>query len=531
VAVAAIAFYVGVSLDLTGTWAPSTGWDGLVRMVPSRVPTAAEAALRKALSDAAGRANAAPGYAEDLAAATAFYDAHDGRLLWVTDSGLSERAGAIIGEIRKADDWGLQARDFVLPKLSAGAVSPEAAAAAEMAVTLAVLKYARHARGGRLGDPSGISKVLDARPPLLRPGDVLASIAANDAPDAYLRSLHPQHEQFEKLRRALLKLRGPDATASFEPGREDAEKAVLMARILVNMERWRWLPADLGAFYVWNNVPEFVTRIVRRGATIHSDTIVAGQPDWATPVFSASMRTIVFHPSWGVPDGIKRKELWPLLRDGSQNGLLSFFTGTPSARAVLEHYKLQAYYQGRPIDPDEVDWSKANIGAYEFRQEPGPTNPLGSLKFSFPNKYDVYMHDTPERDDFAREFRGLSHGCMRVSEPRRLAAILLAQDKGWSEKEVEALLNESGGTSEVKLTTPIPVHMTYFTAMVDGQGSLQTFGDLYGIDTRMGAVLFGGKVPFVTPRYDDEIKAARNGPATASREPTLADVIASIFSP
>jgi murein L,D-transpeptidase YcbB/YkuD len=179
-----------------------------------------------------------------------------------------------------------------------------------------------------------------------------------------------------------------------------------------------------------------------------------------------------------------------------------------------------------------VDWSTANIGAYEFRQPPGPTNPLGVVKFMFPNKHDVYMHDTPasERDLFAKSYRGLSHGCMRVSEPLKLAVILLAQDKGWSEQQVQSLLN--GGTVEVKLTTRIPVHMTYFTAMVDRQGNLQTFADLYGLDARMGAILFGRKVPFVTPRYDDEIKGmrTRHRPATAGTS-TLADAIASIFSP
>jgi L,D-transpeptidase YcbB len=109
--------------------------------------------------------------------------------------------------------------------------------------------------------------------------------------------------------------------------------------------------------------------------------------------------------------------------------------------------------------------------------------------------------------------------------------ILLAQDKGWSEQQVQSLVN--GGTLEVKLTTRIPVHMTYFTAMVDRQGNLQTFGDLYGLDTRMGAILFGTKVPFVTPRYDDEIRAMRTrpDPTASSGTPTLADVIANIFSP
>ncbi len=559
VAVSAIALYSGVSLHLTGTllpWANLADLGTLVRPAP----TPALVALRSSLSQLASRTNVAPAYAEDLAAATAFYNAHSAPLLWVTGSGISERGNAVIAEIRKADDWGLRARDFAVPQLPAGAIAPEAAAAAEIELTFAVLKYARYARGGRFSDPSNISKLLDYTPPVRRPKDVLTDIAASAAPDTYLRSLHPQHEQFEGLRRLLLKLRGrgdgetayggkgqtappqlvrsetlgSDATSSSELGQESADRTVRLGRILVNMERWRWLPADLGDYYVWNNVPEFLTRVVKKGETIHSDKVVAGQPEWATPAFSANMKMIVFHPSWGVPDGIKRKELLPLLLNSSRGDLLGLFTGAQSSRALLEQHKLQVYYQGRPIDPNQVDWSSVNIGAYEFRQPPGPTNVLGAIKFMFPNKHDVYMHDTPERDLFARSFRGLSHGCMRVADPRRLAAVLLAQDKGWSEQQVGSLLN--GGTREVELTKRIPVHVTYFTAMVDGQGNLRTFGDLYGLDTRMGASLFGSKVPFVTPRYDDEIRAirARQRPAASSGAPTrstLVDAISNIFSP
>jgi murein L,D-transpeptidase YcbB/YkuD len=279
-------------------------------------------------------------------------------------------------------------------------------------------------------------------------------------------------------------------------------------------------------------VPEFVTRVVNKRETIHTDRVVAGQPDWPTPAFAADMKMIVFHPSWGVPDGIKRKELLPLLRNSSRGDLFGLLTGAQSSRAVLEQHKLQVYYQGRVIDPNQVDWSTANIGAYEFRQPPGPTNVLGTIKFLFPNKHDVYMHDTPEREFFALPFRGLSHGCMRVADPRRLAAVLLAQDKGWSEQQV--LSQFSAGTREVELTKRIPVYVTYFTAMVDRQGNLRTFGDLYGLDTRMGATLFGGKVAFVTPRYDDEIRAARARQRQADPSAsgsTLADAIASIFSP
>jgi murein L,D-transpeptidase YcbB/YkuD len=562
VALTAVALYSVLSLYLTGSLIPwsQRGADpampGRLNGLARTAPTPTLAALRTNLSQLANRTNVAPGYAEDLAAATAFYVEHGGPLLWVTESAIAERGKAVIGEIRNADDWGLSARDFTLPQPPARAMSREEVAAAEIQLTIAVLQYARYARGGRFNDLSSVSKLLDYTPPLRRPLDVLMGIAASDAPDAYLRSLHPQHPQFEGLRRLLLKLRGrgpvygrlafserlqaalvrsemPEAeeTSSADTGRDSG--TVRLGRILVNMERWRWLPENLGEFYIWDNVPEFLLRVIRKGETTHSDRIVAGQPDWATPAFSADMTMIVFHPSWVVPDGIKRKELLPLLRDSSRSDLVGLFTGAQSSRAVLEQHKLQVYYQGRPIDPDRVDWRSANIGAYDFRQPPGPTNVLGAIKFMFPNKHDVYIHDTPERDLFGRSFRGLSHGCMRVADPRRLAAVLLAHDKGWSEQQVESQLN--GGTREVELATRIPVHVTYFTAMVDRQGNLRTFGDLYGLDTRMGAILFGKQVPFVTPRYDDEIKAtqARHGPVDPSGAPlaTLAEAISNIFSP
>jgi L,D-transpeptidase YcbB len=528
VALTTVALCFALSFHLTRNSASRASQGAPERTAPSPAADPLRAALRKALPRLAGRADVAPADAQDLAGATAFYNAGTGPLLWVTGSGISERGNAVIGEIRKAGDWGMNVRDFALPQPPAKA-TPEAMAAAEIAVTVAVLKYARYARGGRFGDPSGISKVLDYGPRLRRPKDVLTEIAGSAAPDAYLRSLHPQHEQFEGLRRVLLKLRQTDAASNVEPGRENEDRTILLGRIIVNMERWRWLPADLGAFHVWNNVPEFVTRVVRKGEIIHSDRIVTGQPEWPTPAFSADMRTIVFHPSWVVPDGIKKKELLPRLRDSSQSGLVRLFTGKRSSRALLEQQKLQVYYQGRPVDPDQVDWSSANISAYDFRQPPGPTNVLGAIKFLFPNKHDVYMHDTPQRAFFARSYRGLSHGCMRVADPPRFAAVLLAQDKSWSEQEVGGLLN--GGPREVQLTTPIPVHMTYFTATVDRQGTLQTFGDLYGLDTRMGEILFGANVPFVTPRYDDEIIATRARPAAPSGAQTLANALANIFSP
>src|SRR5690242_11941609 len=158
-AVTAVALCLSPLLQLTGTWAPWTKlaaelWelaspDGLLRSAP----TPAVAAVRKNLAQRLARGSATAGLAEDLTAAIAFYEARNGPLLWVTESGISERGNRVIREIRKADDWGLNARDFALPKPIAGPVSPELEAATEIELTFAVLKYARYARGGRFSDP------------------------------------------------------------------------------------------------------------------------------------------------------------------------------------------------------------------------------------------------------------------------------------------------------------------------------------------------------------------------------------------
>ena len=161
---------------------------------------------------------------------------------------------------------------------------------------------------------------------------------------------------------------------------------------------------------------------------------------------------------------------------------------------MLDAYQLKVYYNGRQIDPNQVDWSSANIAAYSFQQPPGPKNVLGDVKFMFPNKHDVYMHDTPERNLFVKSFRALSHGCMRVEDPRRLAEVLLGEDKGWSPRKgarhVQRLQHRCGAH------THIPVHMTYFTMRVDDDGKLLTFADFYGLDSRTAAALTGRTVRF-----------------------------------
>jgi murein L,D-transpeptidase YcbB/YkuD len=253
--------------------------------------------------------------------------------------------------------------------------------------------------------------------------------------------------------------------------------------ITANMERWRWMPAELGSFHIWNNVPEFNTRVVKGGETIYVEKTIVGELKYATPFFSAPMRSVVFHPEWNVPETILREDLQPALQRGGGG----FFGG--GGFAVLEKHGLRVSLKGQPVDPRTVDWTTANIRDYTFTQPPGPANVLGKFKFNFPNRHAVYMHDTVQPELFAKTVRTLSHGCIRVNQPERLAAFLLGEDKGWSPEKVRSMLG--GGTQQVALSHHIPVHLTYFTAVVDESGHLQTFPDYYGLDNPTAQALFG----------------------------------------
>jgi len=412
----------------------------------------------------------------DTSALKSFYQQRAAPL-WFANAALTARAQDAILEIGQADAWGLQAAAFDLPKPAAVMADVEARAQAELKLSVAVLKYARAARGGRL-EPSAVSRKFDQKPPVYDPGSLLLAIAEHTDVATYLRQLHPRHEQFSRLRQALLAARAaPGETGS----------AATVRRLIANMERWRWLPDDLGEFYVWDSVPEQMTRVIDRQEVTLAEKIVVGKPSTPTPIFSANMQFVIFHPSWGVPAGMKTQELWPQLRNTGGG----WFSSYPLASSVLAGHGLYVSRGGHPINPDSVDWSKVDIREFEFVQPPGPKNVLGIVKFRFPNKHDVYMHDTPERHLFGGAVRAFSHGCMRVQNPVRLATVLLAHDRGWSANEVEGYVRRGG---EIALNKPIPVHVTYFTAVADAAGKVQYFPDIYGLDERVTSALEGVRV-------------------------------------
>jgi L,D-transpeptidase YcbB len=407
----------------------------------------------------------------DLAALEAFYNSR-GDALWMTDMGFSAPALAVIDEMLRADDWGLSSAAFDLPPAGDLPGSPDAAAANEIKLDLAILKYARFARGGRT-EPAKLNKLFGVAPTLRDPKTVLADIAQAQAPDAYLRSLHPKHEQFQRLHQALLKARAE---------REAGGKTANTEKIVVNMERWRWMPEDLGSLYLWLNVPEFNVYVVKDGKSIYSDKIVVGELKYATPMFSADLKSVVFNPEWTVPPTIVRENLLPNLRGGG--GLFS------SNTSILDQHELKVKYNGRLVDAGSINWNNVNMGAISFVQAPGPNNVLGKVKFVYPNPFSVYMHDTIKQGLFDTDMRAEGHNCPRVFKPGKMAAVVLAADQDMPQAQVDKLLAE-GYNSSVSIQHHFPVHTTYFTATVDDDGKLETYADIYKLDGLVAAAITG----------------------------------------
>jgi murein L,D-transpeptidase YcbB/YkuD len=227
------------------------------------------------------------------------------------------------------------------------------------------------------------------------------------------------------------------------------------AALLVNMERWRWLPSDLGRDYVLVNVPEFRLRVVRDGRQRDEARVIVGKVESPTPIFSGMMEYAVVNPSWNVPPSILKNEFLPgLARD--------------------PNYAARRGY--------EVVYRNGNVSV---RQPPGERNALGFIKFMFPNNHAVYLHDTPNRTLFGASQRALSHGCVRVEDPFRFADAVLPE--AWSSERLKKLIGK--GERQIRLSEKLPVHLAYFTTSVDETGTARTAPDLYGYDARMKIAL------------------------------------------
>ena len=250
-------------------------------------------------------------------------------------------------------------------------------------------------------------------------------------------------------------------------------------QIRVNMERWRWLPEDLGRRHIIVNIANFILNVSENNRSVMTMRVVVGTKYRRTPVFSARMTYLVLSPYWHIPRKLALEDKIPLI-------LKDIDYLDKQKIKVLEGWGADT----KEVDPKTVDWTSASSGNFTFRlrQEPGPMNALGQIKFMFPNKFNVYLHDTPSREHFSQTVRTYSSGCIRIERPIDLAEYLLKSDPKWTREHIQGAIAENREQT-VAIPEPLDVHLLYWTTWVENDGSVHFCNDIYKRDERLREAL------------------------------------------
>ena len=468
-----------------------------------------------------------------------FYEARAFRPAWVSAGRLTRPADALLRAALQADrdgmdtalyaDLATQARGIRRASVTDWA---DPALDLEVQVSYALVRYVDEMAHGRV-DPRGKSALWALYPVPTDVVDVLLRASRSGLDEGVKAALSPPHPQYEALRREreryrdLARAGGWDEIAAgrtLRPGQRDARVAALRARLAasgdlgaeataagaeleydgalaavvkewkarhglkpdalvdaatvsalnvtvdervrqieLNLERWRWLPRQLGERYLLVNVPTFELHGYEgRQRTLHMRVVTGTAGETPTPVFANEMTHLVFSPYWNIPPGIAREEVAPAAWHN---------------RSYLARNNMEVLKGSRVVDPSTVDLGDPSL---RFRQRPGPGNSLGRVKFLFPNRYHVYLHDTPARKLFAKRQRDYSHGCVRVQEPFALAQWVL-QGTDWTPARIRAAMG-AGTERHVRLERAVPVYIAYFTVWVDDEGRARFPPDVYRHD-------------------------------------------------
>lgn len=529
-----------------------TGCLGAREQLLPRGATALETYLRPKIRQRDGRILMAVGGGMLLAAPGLgdFYARHQDHLVWSTTSGPRPAARQFMGVLKGAPDEGLPATTYHLEAIEAALVGWQRGggnrralvrlADLDLLLTSAFLGYTDQLQGGRVAPES-----REWQGAYTDPGRLLDSALVIDQLLPMLGRLRPTHPEYLRLCQALKAYRQLEAEGGWQAlptgsrprkGQRGPEEQALRRRLIaggdldssaadlgfddqveralrrfqrrhglsangkvdgqtsealdvpvarrisqlaVNLERWRWLPRGQEARYLLVRLDDFALDLVEAGQVVLTMKIIAGKPQWRTPIFTSTLSQVVLNPFWNVPAGIAREEVLPALYNDP---------------AYLEERGFMVVSgvgdQARVVAADSVDWSSAGSEdwSYTFMQVPGPENPLGRMKFLLPNEFNIYLHDTPNRELFSRETRDFSHGCIRLEKSLELAVELLQGNPGWSRTHLREVL-QTGETKQVTLAVPIPVYFSYWTAWVDEEGLVGFRPDLYGGDAKIAAML------------------------------------------
>ncbi|WP_296436438.1 L,D-transpeptidase family protein [Rhizobium sp. UBA1881] len=395
----------------------------------------------------------------DIAASLeAYYSQPKAKLIWVDAKGPNARAREALALLKQADDWGLTAADYAIAEaLGQGrqnsADQSKALATFELSLSNKMLMFLQDNFRGRI-DPNKLSNYYDFK---RKPVDLQATLArlaaAPDLMSAVDRFM-PSSPKFAQLAAELHWLRSSG---------QGGDTTVNINKVTVAMEELRWMPQEFPDRYVFINQPAYMAYYTENGDVTLSMKAVIGQQDHQTNFFDATIKTVEFNPDWGVPQSIIKNEMLPHLKKD------------PS---YLDREGYKVAVNGKPMPSAKVDWTQPleNIAVV---QPPGADNALGQLKILFPNPHAIYMHDTPARGKFASQDRMFSHGCVRLENPRAMAAAVLKTSVDSVNQEIAA-----GDKKDVPVPEEIPVYVSYFTAWPTADGIIHYYDDIYGRDAQ-----------------------------------------------
>jgi L,D-transpeptidase YcbB len=474
--------------------------------------------------------------------------------LWISETGPDSLATTILKFLMKSEEEGLNPEKYNIGEISDlwAATIPTSLARLDTLLTYNLVKYIHDVSYGQIQSLTLDNTVFTEAGEISF--DVVAALKnALAAPDlaVYLASLAPAHKHYQGLKTALKVYRSIAASggwkqipqgATLRPGETDdrlqliykrmlapgipptpppetkvygnpLQKAVarfqqlsgigadgvigpqtliamnvpasrLVEQIIVNMARWRWQAHELGKKYVLINIADYNLTAFKDDEMVLNFPVIIGQLQHQTPVFSDSIKYIEFNPYWNITPSIARNEELPHLKKNPR-----YLTD--------RHVRLFSSWDAdaTELDSTTMNWnqvSPSRMAGYKLRQDPGPWNALGRIKFVFPNKYSIYMHDTPAHDLFSRTKRDFSHGCIRLSNPLALAIFALEdQGKGWTREKIESAF-DSGKRMTINLNPPVPIHITYQTTWVDKDGQIHFNRDIYSRDERLFKALLNG---------------------------------------
>jgi len=397
-----------------------------------------------------------------------FYKDRGARLAWSDGSKAGPQAIALSRAIDRAGDEGLDPADYRLKDDVVSRFDASRAADIDLQLTYSYLSYAADLAFGATLPENIDPEWRGAR----RDVDIVAAlehgIDENRIEDSLAR-LAPAAPQYAGLKAQLRRYRALAERGDHDGSGVPAAKRV--QQIAVNMDRWRWLPTNLGDRYLIVNIPAFRLDAIEHGRSVLAMKVVVGKKDNPTPVLADEMTSVVFSPYWNIPPEIVEKETLPhVLKDA----------------AYLDKNNIEVVRTASdptPVDAHSVDWNDADaVAKLRFRQKPGEGNSLGLVKFIFPNHFNVYLHDTPAQALFSRIERDFSHGCVRVERPMDLARYVLRDQPAWTDDKIDEAMH-TGTERSVALKQPLPVYLVYFTAWEEN-GSTRFVDDVYGYDRR-----------------------------------------------